>query len=153
MLTAEGGRSEVPYTLAIVSSVLEGQPIPRLRHALVPSLSFNRSLARNLVVLASDQRPMLDSDRQRRHHRPSRAASCRKGAAGHADDLRPVIPAWVSNAFVSIVEQARGQHLYAEQLIERARHCAISPDEVARGFASLRAWIDTGVTPKTGCVQ
>jgi hypothetical protein len=49
--------------------------------------------------------------------------------------------------------QARDQHLYAEQLIERAGHCAISPDEVARGFASLRAWIDTGVTPKTGCVQ
>jgi hypothetical protein len=40
-----------------------------------------------------------------------------------------------------------------EQLIERDGHCAISPDEVARGFASLRAWIDTGVTPKTGCVQ
>jgi pimeloyl-ACP methyl ester carboxylesterase len=60
----------------------------------------------------------------------------------------PLVPPWVPNQYQTIAELGGGADLFAQQYVKRDGHCAILPQEIARGFAQLREWKATGVRPK-----
>ena len=62
----------------------------------------------------------------------------------------PLIPAWVSNAYLSTLEQGHSQSQFVEQYVERDGHCAITPAEATKGFAALQAWTHDGTRPSAG---
>jgi pimeloyl-ACP methyl ester carboxylesterase len=62
----------------------------------------------------------------------------------------PLIPAWVSNAYLSTLEQGHSQSRFVEQYVERDGHCAITPAEAAKGFAALQTWTHDGAKPTAG---
>jgi pimeloyl-ACP methyl ester carboxylesterase len=62
----------------------------------------------------------------------------------------PLVPGWVSNAYLSTLEQAGGSSLFISQLVERPGHCAITADETGRAFIELVKWVGSGARPNFG---
>lgn len=63
-----------------------------------------------------------------------------------------LIPPWVTNAYSTLAELAGSSEMFVQQYVKRAGHCAITPEEIARGFNQLRAWKETGKRPPAGGV-
>ena len=61
-----------------------------------------------------------------------------------------LVPPWVPNQYAAIAEQGGGAPWFVQQYVKRAGHCAITPEETARGFAQLRAWKSQGTRPPAG---
>ncbi|MFB3828348.1 MAG: alpha/beta hydrolase [Bryobacteraceae bacterium] len=57
----------------------------------------------------------------------------------------PLVPPWVPNYYAHLAEESG---LFVQQYVKRAGHCAIQPQEVARGLAQLREWKATGKRPE-----
>jgi len=62
----------------------------------------------------------------------------------------PLVPVWIPNAYSSTIEQAGASNLYVQQFVKHDGHCAITPDETARGFSELREWKAKGTRPQGG---
>jgi pimeloyl-ACP methyl ester carboxylesterase len=62
----------------------------------------------------------------------------------------PLIPAWVANKYLSIVEASGSEDLFAQQYVEREGHCAITDTEIARALSELVSWRHTGNRPQPG---
>ena len=62
----------------------------------------------------------------------------------------PLVPVWIPNTYESIAENAGTANLLVQQYVKHDGHCAITPEETARGFAELREWKSTGTRPQGG---
>ena len=62
----------------------------------------------------------------------------------------PLVPVWIPNTYTSTIDQAGNSKLYVQQFVKHDGHCAILPDEVARGFSELREWKARGTRPQAG---
>jgi len=65
----------------------------------------------------------------------------------------PLVPAWTPNMYENLAEQTGSGGLYVMQYAKHDGHCAITPAEIARGFAELRDWNVKGVRPAGGVVK
>ena len=62
----------------------------------------------------------------------------------------PLVPVWIPNTYNSTIEQAGASNLYVQQFVKHDGHCAITPEETARGFSELREWKSRGTRPPGG---
>jgi pimeloyl-ACP methyl ester carboxylesterase len=62
----------------------------------------------------------------------------------------PLVPVIIPNMYESIVELAGTARLFVQQYVKHDGHCAILPEEIARGFAELREWKSNGTRPQGG---
>ena len=62
----------------------------------------------------------------------------------------PIVPAWVPDSYGLLVRQTGHADHFVQQYVKRDGHCAISPEESARGFSQLRAWKAGGPPPPSG---
>jgi len=65
----------------------------------------------------------------------------------------PIVQPWVPNAYARLTEQMGTANLFVQQYVKHDGHCAINNTEVARGFAELREWKNSGVRPAPGANQ
>ncbi len=65
----------------------------------------------------------------------------------------PLIPAWVSNAYLSLTEQTGHQQMFRQQYVKHCGHCAMLPKEIGDAFSALQHWKETGVQPRASEVQ
>jgi len=63
-----------------------------------------------------------------------------------------LVPPWVTNAYSTLTELAGSSHLFVQQWVKRAGHCAITPEETTRGLVQLRRWAAGGARPPAGAV-
>lgn len=61
-----------------------------------------------------------------------------------------LVPPWVPDTYAILAEQGGGAPWFVQQYVKRPGHCAITPDEIMRGFTSLRAWKMEGRRPAGG---
>jgi pimeloyl-ACP methyl ester carboxylesterase len=62
----------------------------------------------------------------------------------------PLVPVSIPNSYQATIDEAGNSNLFVQQYVKHDGHCAISPEETARGFAQLREWKTSGVRPKAG---
>lgn len=62
----------------------------------------------------------------------------------------PLVPPWVTNTYSVLAAQAGSENMFVQQYVKHPGHCAFQPEEVARGFAELREWKQTGKRPAAG---
>jgi pimeloyl-ACP methyl ester carboxylesterase len=62
----------------------------------------------------------------------------------------PLVPAWVSNAYLTTLDQAGGSDLFVNQLVSRPGHCAINAEETVQAFNQLVDWASGGPRPTPG---
>lgn len=62
----------------------------------------------------------------------------------------PLVPVSIPNMYEATVELAGTERLFVQQYVPHDGHCAIQPEEIARGFAELRAWKSKGLRPQGG---
>ncbi len=65
----------------------------------------------------------------------------------------PLVPPWTPNMYSDLASQAGSANLFAQQYVKHDGHCAITPDEIVRGFAELRKWKAGGTRPQGGALQ
>jgi pimeloyl-ACP methyl ester carboxylesterase len=63
-----------------------------------------------------------------------------------------LVPPWVTNAYSTLTELSGSSPGFVQQWVKRPGHCAITPEETARGLAQLRAWKGGGKRPPSGSV-
>ncbi|HLG99519.1 MAG TPA: alpha/beta fold hydrolase [Bryobacteraceae bacterium] len=61
-----------------------------------------------------------------------------------------LVPVRIPDMYFSLVEQSGSQNLFVQQYVKHDGHCNIQPNEIADGFAELRAWKDKGIRPHSG---
>lgn len=61
-----------------------------------------------------------------------------------------LVPVSIPNTYQGLVDAAGTSNLFVQQYVKRDGHCAIAPEEVARGFSLLREWKSSGVRPPAG---
>ena len=61
----------------------------------------------------------------------------------------PLMPAWVVNRYVSLVEETGSESLFSQKYVAGSGHCAFPPAEVGRAFTQLREWAEKGEQPDT----
>ncbi len=59
----------------------------------------------------------------------------------------PLVPPGTPNQYQNIAETGGSANLFVQQYVKHAGHCAITPEETARGMAELREWSRKGVRP------
>ena len=62
----------------------------------------------------------------------------------------PLVPVWIPNLYQTTVQNAGTANLFVQQYVKHDGHCRILPEEIASGFAELRAWKSTGTRPRSG---
>jgi hypothetical protein len=62
----------------------------------------------------------------------------------------PLVPVSIPNTYSTLVELAGTSSLFVQQFVKHDGHCAISPNEMSRGFEELRAWKNAGSRPVGG---
>jgi hypothetical protein len=62
----------------------------------------------------------------------------------------PLVPVWIPNLYQTTVQNAGTENLFVQQYVKHDGHCAIMPEEIASGFAELRAWKSSGTRPRGG---
>jgi pimeloyl-ACP methyl ester carboxylesterase len=62
----------------------------------------------------------------------------------------PLVPVWIPNNYMTTLQNAGAENLFVQQYVNHDGHCAILPEEIAQGFAELRAWKSKGVRPHSG---
>ena len=62
----------------------------------------------------------------------------------------PIVPVRIPDMYASLTQQAHSAAMFVQQYVKRDGHCAILPDETARGFSQLREWKSNGVRPPSG---
>jgi pimeloyl-ACP methyl ester carboxylesterase len=62
----------------------------------------------------------------------------------------PLVPVRIPARYPELVEQTGSSAMFVQQYVKHDGHCAISPSEVADGFAELREWKDKGLKPHAG---
>lgn len=65
----------------------------------------------------------------------------------------PLVPGWLTNAYVTLTQQAGAPDLFVQQYVKRDGHCTITPNESGQGFDQLRQWRKTGAKPPVGAVK
>jgi len=64
-----------------------------------------------------------------------------------------LVPAWLTNMYSTMTEQAGSESLFVQQYVKRDGHCNIPAPEVRRGFNQLREWKTSGKRPPAGLNQ
>jgi pimeloyl-ACP methyl ester carboxylesterase len=62
----------------------------------------------------------------------------------------PLVPPAVTNMYSTMAQQAGSSPWFVQQYVKRSGHCAITPEETARGLSQLRAWKSEGNRPPAG---
>jgi len=62
----------------------------------------------------------------------------------------PLVPVWIPNSYETTAELAGTGNLFVQQYVNHDGHCAITPEEISRGFSELRAWKEKGTRPRGG---
>ena len=62
----------------------------------------------------------------------------------------PLVPVWIPNLYQTTVQNAGTENLFVQQYVKHDGHCAITPEEVASGFAELRSWKSSSTRPRGG---
>ncbi len=62
----------------------------------------------------------------------------------------PLVPVWIPNLYQNTVQNSGTEGLFVQQYVKHDGHCAIMPEEIASGFAELRAWKSSGTRPHSG---
>jgi len=62
----------------------------------------------------------------------------------------PLVPVRIPNRYPELIEQTGSQAMFVQQYVKHDGHCAVSPEESARGFSQLRAWKAGGAPPPSG---
>jgi pimeloyl-ACP methyl ester carboxylesterase len=62
----------------------------------------------------------------------------------------PLVPVWIPNTYESIVETAGTSNLFVQQYVKHDGHCAMTAEEISRGFSQLRDWKSKGTRPQGG---
>lgn len=62
----------------------------------------------------------------------------------------PIVPPWVPDSYGLLVRETGHADHFVQQYVKHDGHCAISPEESARGFGQLRAWKAGGAPPPSG---
>ena len=62
----------------------------------------------------------------------------------------PIVPPWVPDSYGLLVRQTGHADHFVQQYVKHDGHCAVSPEESARGFSQLRAWKAGGAPPPSG---
>jgi pimeloyl-ACP methyl ester carboxylesterase len=62
----------------------------------------------------------------------------------------PLVPVWIPNMYQTTAQTSGTANLFVQQYVKHDGHCAILPDEIAAGFAELRAWKTSGTRPHGG---
>lgn len=62
----------------------------------------------------------------------------------------PLVPPEVPHQYQTLAETAGSAPLFVQQYVKRDGHCAISPEEIARGFDELRDWKTGRARPPAG---
>jgi pimeloyl-ACP methyl ester carboxylesterase len=62
----------------------------------------------------------------------------------------PIVPGWVPDAYALLTAQTGHDVLFVQQYVKHDGHCEITPEEIARGFAQLRSWKESGTKPPAG---
>jgi pimeloyl-ACP methyl ester carboxylesterase len=62
----------------------------------------------------------------------------------------PLVPPWTPNMYQVLTERADSEQFFVQQYVKRAGHCAITPQEIGKGFQELRQWTAVGTRPPAG---
>lgn len=62
----------------------------------------------------------------------------------------PLVPVWIPNTYQTTVMNSGASNLFVQQYVKHDGHCTIAPEEIASGFAELRAWKSGGTRPRGG---
>ena len=65
----------------------------------------------------------------------------------------PLVPPHIPAMYTLLTEATGSGSLFVQQYVKHDGHCAILPDEIARGFEELRAWATNGTKPSAGLNQ
>lgn len=61
-----------------------------------------------------------------------------------------IVPPRIPNEYGLLTRQAGHGNLFVQQYVKHDGHCHITPDEISRAFAQLRAWKQSGTVPPSG---
>ncbi|WP_321475185.1 alpha/beta fold hydrolase [uncultured Paludibaculum sp.] len=59
----------------------------------------------------------------------------------------PLVPPWVPNGYADLTRMAGAGQWFAQQYVKHGGHCAITSQEMERGFHDLQSWKATGKRP------
>jgi pimeloyl-ACP methyl ester carboxylesterase len=59
----------------------------------------------------------------------------------------PLIPAWVSNLYLTLTGQAGSQKLFVQQYVPGSGHCTFTPGQIEAAFGELVSWKRSGIQP------
>lgn len=59
----------------------------------------------------------------------------------------PLVPPWVPNGYADLTRMAGAGQWFAQQYVKHSGHCAITSQEMERGFRDLQSWKATGKRP------
>jgi pimeloyl-ACP methyl ester carboxylesterase len=65
----------------------------------------------------------------------------------------PLVPPWVPNRYMDLVERANNEELFVQQYVKTPGHCRISDAEIQAGFQQLRRWVEAGERPAVGAAE